>query len=116
MKTYLYRASNLKSIITFLASVSWPKSILAPAKNHHFLLFIHNNYHFRQVFSECTETITTSLIPLDIILPVICAFIIGFIIGFSCTVWTIMRSLACSLVDGVLADAILFSPCYRPPI
>ena len=89
MKTYLYRASNLKSTITFLASVSWLKSIFGIRKKHGFLLFIHNNYHFRWVFSECTEAISSSLIPLDIILPVIGAFIIGF----SCTEWTIMRSL-----------------------
>ena len=37
---------------------------------------------FRQVFSECTEAITTSLIPLETILPVESAFIFGF----SCTV------------------------------
>ena len=43
------------------------------------------------------------------ILPEICVFFIGF----SCTVWTIMRYLAGSLVDGVLADTILFFPC--PP-
>ena len=65
---------------------------------------------FRRVFSECTEAIAISLIPLDIILPEICAFIIGF----SYTVWTKMRSLYCSLADGVLADAILISP--RPPL
>ena len=52
-----------------------------------------------------TEMIATSLIPLDIILPEICAFILGF----SPTVWDKMRSLACSLADGVLADAILIS-------
>ena len=38
-----------------------------------------------------------------------CAFI-----DFSCTVWTKMRSLAGSLVDGVLADSILLPP--GPPI
>ena len=52
--------------------------------------------------------IATSLIPLD--LPEKCAFIIGF----SCTEWTKMRSLAVSLADSVLADAILIPP--RPPI
>ena len=41
------------------------------------------------VFSEYTEAITTSLIPIDAILPEECAFIIGF----SCTVWTKMTSL-----------------------
>ena len=65
---------------------------------------------FRRVFSESTEANATSLIPLDTILPEICAYIIGF----SCTVWTKMRSLAGSLADGVIADAILIAP--RPPI
>ena len=57
------------------------------------------------LYTECypTEVNTTSYIPLDTILPEICAFIIGF----SCTVWIKMRSLAGSLADGVLADAIL---------
>ena len=53
---------------------------------------------------------STSLIPLDTIL----AEIFAFINGFSYTVWTKMRSLAGSLADGVLADAILIPPC--PPI
>ena len=61
------------------------------------------------VFSECTEANATSLIPLDTI-PEKCAFNIGFI----CTVWTKMKSLAGSLADGVLADAILIPP--HPPI
>ena len=52
----------------------------------------------------------TSLVLLDTSLLEKCAFIIGF----SCTVWTKMRSLASSLVDGMLADAILIPP--RPPI
>ena len=56
------------------------------------------------------EAITTSLIPLDTILPEICAFIIGF----NCTVWINVRSLTGSLADGVLADAILIPP--RPPM
>ena len=47
---------------------------------------------------------------LDIILPEKFAFIIGF----SCTVWTKMRSLAGSLADCVLADAIVIPP--HPPI
>ena len=54
--------------------------------------------------------IATSFVPLDIILPEICAFIIGF----SSTVYTKMRSLAGSLADGVLADAIL--SFQRPPM
>ena len=58
----------------------------------------------------CTETIATSLIPLDTILPEVCAFIIGF----SCTSMTKTRSLAGLLADGVLADTSLNSPC--PPI
>ena len=65
---------------------------------------------FRWVFSKYTGAIATSLIPLDIILPEIGALIIGF----SCTVWTKTMSLACSLADGVLADAILISPL--PPL
>ena len=52
----------------------------------------------------------TSLILLDIIHPEICALIIGF----SCTVWTKTTSLACSLADGVQADAFLISP--RPSL
>ena len=39
---------------------------------------------FMQVFSECTEAVTTSLIPLVTNFPDICAFIIGF----SFTLWT----------------------------
>ena len=54
--------------------------------------------------------IATSLILLDIILPEIYVFIIDF----RCTVWTKTMSLACSLAEGVLADAILISP--RPPL
>ena len=75
-----------------------------------FLVIIMMTHFFRWVFSVCTEAIATSLIPLDTILPDVCAFIIGI----SCTVWTKMRSLAGSLADGVLTDAILFAP--RSPI
>ena len=39
---------------------------------------------FDQIFSECTEAVATSLIPLVTNFPGICAFIIGF----SFTVWT----------------------------
>ena len=53
---------------------------------------------------------TTSLIPQDTIFFEICAFIIGF----SCTLWNKMRSLACSLADDVLSNAIFISSC--PPI
>ena len=42
MKTYLYRASNLKTTITFLAFVHSGSQFLAPTKNHHFLRFINN--------------------------------------------------------------------------
>ena len=44
---------------------------------------------FRRVFSECTETIATSLIALVTNFPEIWPFIIGF----SFTVWTKMRPL-----------------------
>ena len=54
------------------------------------------------VFSECTEAITLSMIQLETILPEECAFIVDF----SYNVWTKIRSLAGSLADGVLADAI----------
>ena len=66
---------------------------------------------FRRVFSEYTGVVTTSLTRLDTILPEICSFIIGF----SCNVWTKMRSLAGSLADGVLVDAILILPCPLIP-
>ena len=69
-----------------------------------------NNYHNQQAILECTEVNATLLIPLQTIDSDKCAFIIGF----SCTVWTKMMSLAGSLADGVLADAILIPPC--PPI
>ena len=51
------------------------------------IIFIIN--FFKRAFSECTEAITISLIPLESILPEEYAFIIGF----SCTVWTKMRYL-----------------------
>ena len=71
-----------------------------------FSVILIDSHFFGRVFSEYTEAIAISLIPLYIILPEIYAFIIGF----SCTVWTKTTSLACSLADGVLADAILISP------
>ena len=43
------------------------------------IIFIIN--FFIRVFSEYTEAVTTSLIPVDAILPEICTFIVGF----SCT-------------------------------
>ena len=54
-----------------------------------------------RVFSEFTEAVAASLIPLVTNFPEICAFIIGF----SFTVWTKMKPLL-ALTDGVLADAI----------
>ena len=94
MKTYLYRASNLKSTITFLALVSKRKSISGTRQNRRFLRFfiiiiIINQYFFIWVFSEGTDTFATSLIPLHTNFPEICAFKIGS----SRTVWTKMRSL-----------------------
>ena len=93
MKTYLYRASNLKSTIT------WPQfqgggQFLVAAKTHCFLQFInynnnnnnHHQFHHQIIqtgFSECTEAITTSLMLIEtrnVLLS-----------GFSCTVWTKMR-------------------------
>ena len=81
-----------------------------------FVLFnntTNNKYHHQLLqtgFHEYTEANTTSFMPLDTILPEICAFITGF----SFTVWTIVWSLAGSLADGVLADAILIP--LRPPL
>ena len=117
MKAYLYRASNMKSTITFLVLVSYSGSqFLAHTKNvvscnlFIILIIIITIPFFGRVVLECTKAIATSHIPLDNILPEIYAFIIGF----SCTVWTKMRSWVGSLADGVLADAILIPPC--PPI
>ena len=47
-----------------------------------------------RVFLEYIETVTTSLIPIDAILPVICTFIFSF----SCTAWTKMSSLRPNLL------------------
>ena len=93
MKTYRYRASNLKSNILFWPLFHSGSQFLAPAKNSRFLRFIHiitifTNF-FRRVFSEYTEAVTTSLIPIDAIPPEICTFFVGF----SCSVCTKMRSL-----------------------
>ena len=43
--------------------------------NHHIIFIIIINF-FRRIFSECTEVLATSLIPLETILPEECAFII----------------------------------------
>ena len=46
MKTYLYKASNLNSTITFLALVSKRKSISGARQKPLFLAIFHNNnYH-----------------------------------------------------------------------
>ena len=52
------------------------------------LLVIIIIHFFAQVFSECTEAVATSLIPLVTNFPGICAFIIGF----SFTVWWTKKS------------------------
>ena len=114
MKTYQYRASNLKSTITFLALVSivevhfWcPLKTVISCDLFIIIIIIFINF-FRRVSpnvlkrSYITSTTITNF-------PVICAFIIGFTV-----MWTKMRSLAGSLADGVLADVILIPP--RPPI
>ena len=69
----------------------------APPTNTNFQItfIIFNINFFRRVFSEYTEVITASLIPLE---TENCAFIIGC----SCTVWTKMRSLAGSLNNGYI--------------
>ena len=56
MKTYLYRASNLKSTITFLDLVSQQKSILVPTKNRRFLRFIHNNNNNNNNLHQLLQT------------------------------------------------------------
>ena len=63
MKTNLYRASNLKSTIIFLAFGS---QFLAPVKNCQLfitIIIIIIIHFFRRVFSECTEAVAISLIP-----------------------------------------------------
>ena len=100
MKTYLYRESNLKSTIAywpcFIAEVNFLVLVKTVVSCDLFIIliiiiiiFIIIINFFRWVFSEYTEAVTTSLIPIDAILPEICAFIVGF----SGTVWTKMRSL-----------------------
>ena len=46
MKTYLYRASNLKSTIIFVALFHRGSLFLAPSKKS-LLRFIHNHYHHK---------------------------------------------------------------------
>ena len=59
-----------------------------------------------RVFSDSTEVVAESLIPLDTILPEICSFIIGF----SCTVGLKTRPSTGSLADSMLGHAILVLP------
>ena len=66
--------------------------------------YLTNHQLLQKVFSEYSEAVTTSLVPLDTVLPEIFAFNLGF----SFTLWTKMKP------DGVLADAILIPA--RPPI
>ena len=112
---YLYRASNLKSI----PSLFWPlfhsgSQFLAPVKtvvSCDLFIIANNNYHFHHHYQLLQKgflrAVTTSLIPIDAILPEICTFIIDF----GCThAWTINEVLASSLADCVLADAILIPP------
>ena len=96
MKTYLYRASNLKSTIIFWPQFHSGSQFLAPAETVDscdlfiLIIMIIIIIFFRRVFSECTEAIATSLIPRVTNFPDICAFIIGF----SFTVWTKIRPLS----------------------
>ena len=46
MKTYLYRASNLKYIILFWTLFHSGSLFLAQAKNRQLLRFIHNNHNY----------------------------------------------------------------------
>ena len=81
MKTYC-----IEHQIRSLPSLFWPlfhsgSQNLAPVKNRRFLRFFHNNnnYHnpalLQAGFSENTEAITTSRIPIDATLPEIFAFL-----------------------------------------
>ena len=76
MKTYLYRASNLKYTITFLASNFWhPRKTVISCNLFIIIIIIIITIFiiiinlFRRGFSECTEVLATSLIPLETILP-----------------------------------------------
>ena len=98
----MYRASNLKSTITFLdhyfsglsfiAEVNFwrlPKTVVSCDIFIIIIIIIIIINFFIQVFSEYAEAITTSLIPLVTNFPEICAFINGY----SFTEWTKMRPL-----------------------
>ena len=86
----LYEDHQFSSLI-FIAKVNFwrpPKTAVSCDKFIVIIIIIIINF-FRRVFSECTEAIATSLIPLVTNFPEICAFINGF----SFTVWTKMRPL-----------------------
>ena len=66
MKTYLYRALNLKVTITFptfIAEVNFwcPPKTVDSCDLFILIIIIIIIIFFRRVFSECTETIATSL-------------------------------------------------------
>ena len=76
--------------LSFIAEVNfWHPPITVDSCDLVILIIIIIIIFFRRVFSECTEAIATSLIPLVTNFPEIWAFIIGF----SFTMWTKMRPL-----------------------
>ena len=76
---FLVRTSSLRQLLVFITREN---TSLAPLA--HIIIIIN---FFIQVFSECTEAVSISLIPLVTNFTEIHAFIIGF----SFTVWTKMR-------------------------
>ena len=79
MKTYVYRASYLKSTITLWSQFHGRSQFLAPAKNHRFLRYIpnhnnNNNNHFHHQLLQ-TGFLRVLKRTLDTILPEKCAFI-----------------------------------------
>ena len=113
MKTYLYRASNLKSMyyhfsgLCFIVEVNFWRPPKTVDSCDLFILII-IIFFFRRVFSECTEAIATSLISIVTNFPEICDLMaLALLCGLN-------EVLVGSLTDGVLADAILIPP--RPPI
>ena len=95
MKTYLYSFKFQVYLhfsgLSFIAEVNFwrPPKPIDSCDLFIPIIIIIIIIFFRQVFSECTETIATSHKPLDTNFSDICAFIIGF----SFTVWTKMRPL-----------------------
>ena len=56
MKTYLYRASNLMSTITFsYLQFNGRSQFLATTKNYRFLRFIHGNYKNNETLGRARE-------------------------------------------------------------